>query len=82
MNMSTKTRFVEYVARMGDIRNRSMFLVGKFERKGLLGRYGSRRRDIIKADFRESWKEGGSASLAEGKVKSWANFHKRNKIVV
>jgi hypothetical protein len=45
---------VDYVARIGNIRNRSMFLVGKFERKGLLGRYGGRRRDDIKVDFRGS----------------------------
>ena len=81
MNISTKTRFVEYVARMGYIGNRSTFLVGKFQRKGILGRYGSRRRDNIKVDFRESWKEGGLVNLAEDKVKSWARFRKREKIM-
>jgi hypothetical protein len=39
MNISTKTRFVEYVARMRDIRNtrRSVFLVVMFEEKGFVG---------------------------------------------
>jgi hypothetical protein len=62
---------------MGDIRNRSMFFVGKFERNGLLGRYGSRPKDNIKVDFRESWKKVGLANLAEDK----ASFHKRKKIM-
>jgi len=67
---------------MDDIRNRSMFLVGKFERKGLLGRYGSRRKGNIKVYFRESWKKGGLANLAEDKVKSGPVSVKGRKLCV
>jgi hypothetical protein len=68
MNISTKTRFVEYIARMGDIRNKSAFLLGKFKGKVPFEKYGSRRGNNIKVEFRESWKKRGLVNLAQDNV--------------
>jgi len=71
--VKSKMRWVEHVARMGEIRNAYNILVGKTEEKRQLGRTRLRWEDNIVEDLREiGWEDVDRMHLTQDRDQWWS----------